>query len=78
MAIFFEMNSSDLQFGECHIGMPPSAARALNSHFRDCMSAQADGDELMAALRIVGRNQVPHRVWTFINEEAQLICANWK
>jgi len=78
MAAYFDFHSEDTQFGELHVNCPHSVRDNLHSRWQDCIAVQVDGDELTLALAILGRKEVPHRVFTFILEEAQMICVNWK
>lgn len=39
--------------------------------------AQADGDEIFQACRILGRATPPATVFTFVGKDAQTIAVNW-
>lgn len=58
----------------CHVGgnMPSIAY----SH-TDVDTIQADGHELEKCLKLVGRESVPNRVWTFCGHDAHIIFLNW-
>ena len=76
MAAYFTFSESSIQFGELHINCPRTISNNLKTLCHICIEVQVDGNELISALSIVGRQSVPRKIFTFVGDEAKTICAN--
>lgn len=71
--IYFSNSKNDTMWN-AHVGnsnMPESACELV-------YYAQADGDELVQAMKILGIESVPFRVFTFVGDDAKRIFMNWR
>ena len=79
MSAYFRFTDNENKETLLHVGMHPRELKTLILSWRYCESVQVDGDEFVLALQILGREyKGKNRVFTFVGQDAQTICVNWR